>query len=331
MKATKNISRKRILMNGLAAGSFVLAACFAPLPAAAQYPKNQPDQNDATVEQQQMQPDPGPGPQNGPPPSSDQYVPATLTLQAGTVIPVRITEWLSSDKNVIGDRFSGSLEQPLIANGWVVAQRGQIVTGRVAAAQKAGRVSGVSQLGVELNELTLVDGQLLPVRTQLLETSAGTSKGRDAAGIGTTTGVGAAIGAAAGGGEGAGIGAGIGAAAGIIGVLTTRGRPTVIAPETLLTFRLEIPTTISTERSQLAFQPVRPADYRGDQDAYASHPRQRYVAGPGYAPAPLYYSPYPWYGYGYYPGLTFGYYGYYGPRYYGGFRGGFGGRGGFRR
>ena len=101
MKATKNISKKRILMNGLAIGSLVLAACFVPLPAAAQYQKNQPDQNNATVEQQEMQPDPGAGPQNGPPPSSEPYVPASLTLQAGTVIPVRITEWLSSDKNVI--------------------------------------------------------------------------------------------------------------------------------------------------------------------------------------------------------------------------------------
>jgi hypothetical protein len=322
MKAIKNTSKKRILMSGLTVGSFVLAACFTPLPAAAQYPKNQPSQNDATVQQQEVQPDPGAGPQNGPPPSSEPSVPASLTLQAGTVIPVRITEWLSSDKNVIGDRFTGSLEQPLIANGWVVAERGQLVTGRVAVAQKAGRVSGVSQLGVELNELTLVDGQLLPVRTQLLQSSAGTSNGRDAAGVATTTGVGAAIGAGAAGGPGAAIGAGAGAVAGVIGVLTTRGRPTVIPPESLLTFRLETPLAISTNRSQVAFQPVRPSDYRGDQDAYANAPRQRYVTGPGYPP-PYYYSPYPWYGYGYYPGFTFGYYGFYGPRYYGGFRGGF--------
>ena len=168
---------------------------------------------------------------------------------------MRITEWLSSDKNVIGDRFTGSSEQPLIANGWVVAERGQLVTGRVAKAQKAGRVSGVSQLGVELNELTLVDGQLLPVRTQLLQSSAGTSNGRDAAGVATTTGVGAAIGAGAAGGTGAAIGAGAGAVAGVIGVLTTRGKPTVIPPESLLTFRLETPLTISTAQSQVAFQP----------------------------------------------------------------------------
>jgi hypothetical protein len=218
------------------------------------------------------------------------------------------------------DRFSASLEQPLVANGWVVAVRGQIVTGRVALAKKAGRVSGVSQLGVELSELTLVDGQVLPVKTQLLQTSEGTSNGRDAAGVATTTGVGAAIGAAAEGGEGAAIGAGAGAVAGIIGVLTTRGKPTVIPPEAMLTFRLEAPLSISTEQSQLAFQPIRPSDYRGDQDAYAN-PRHRILPGPAY-PRPYFYYPDPWYGYGYYPGPYFGF-GFYGPRHFGGFRGGF--------
>src|SRR5271165_4885699 len=272
MKTAQIIPSKRTLTTGLAIGSLLLAACVSALPAAAQDLPAQSNQNDVTVQQPEMQSALAPGPQNAP--AAGPYVPVSLTLQAGTVIPVRITEWLSSDKNVIGDRFTGSLEQPLIANGWVVAERGQLVTGRVAVAQKAGRVKGVSQLGVELNELTLVDGQLLPVRTQLLQSSAGTSNGRDAAGVATTTGIGAAVGAGAAGGTGAAIGAGAGAAAGIIGVLTTRGRPTVIPPETLLTFRLEEPLTISTEQSQVAFQPVRPSDYRGDQDVYANRPRQ---------------------------------------------------------
>lgn len=311
----KNL-RSRKLICGFAVSSLFLGMCFASLPAAAQ---GQPSQNAATVQQPDGQPTPDAAPQNVPPTS--QVVPPTITLPAGTMIPVRLTESLSSDRNQSGDQFSATLEQPLVANGWVVAVRGQIVTGRVAQAKKAGRVSGVSQLGVELSELTLVDGQVLPVKTQLLQSSAGTSNGRDAAGVATTTGIGAAIGAAAEGGEGAAIGAGAGAVAGIIGVLTTRGRPTVIPPESMLTFRLEVPLSISTEQSQMAFQPVRPSDYRGDQDAYANH-RRRVVSGPPY-PRPNYYYPDPWYGGGYYPGLYFGYSGFYGPRYYGGFRGGF--------
>jgi hypothetical protein len=316
MIASQKILKSRIFFNGLAISSLAVAICLSSLPAAAQ---GQPSQNTATVQQADGQPTPDVPTQNAAPAS--QAVPATITLPAGTMIPVRIAEWLSSDKNQSGDRFSASLEQPLVANGWVVAYRGQIVTGRVALAKKAGRVSGVSQLGVELSELTLVDGQVLSVRTQLLRSSAGTSNGRDAAVVATTTGVGAAIGGAAEGGEGAAIGAGAGAVAGIIGVLTTRGKPTVIPPEAMLTFRLEVPLSISTERSQVAFQPVRPSDYRGDQDAYAN-PRRHVVTGPPY-PRPYYYYPDPWYGWGYYPGLYIGYSGFYGPRFGGGFRGGF--------
>jgi hypothetical protein len=313
MKASQKPMKSRILICGSAAISLVLGLCIGSLPAAAQ---GQPSQNTVTVQREDGRQSPGVSDQDAGP--SDQAVPATITLSAGTMIPVRITEWLSSDKSQSGDQFSASLEQPLVANGWVVAVRGQIVAGHVAVAKKAGRVNGVSQLGVELSELTLVDGQVLPLRTQLIRSSAGTSNGRDAAGIATTTGVGAAIGAAADGGEGAAIGAGAGAVAGIIGVLTTRGRPTVIRPETLLTFRLEAPLSISTERSQLAFQPVRSSDYRGDQDAYANR-RPRLAPGPPY-PRPYYYYPEPWYGWGYYPGLYFGYSGFYGPRFRGGFR-----------
>ena len=57
--------------------------------------------------------------------------------------------------------------------------------------------------------------------------------------MGVTTGAGAAIGAAAAGGSGAAIGAGAGFVASIAGVLLTRGKPTVIPPEDILTFRLE--------------------------------------------------------------------------------------------
>ncbi len=251
-------------------------------------------------------------PQNMPPPAG-QMVPATLTLPAGTLLTVRTTDMLSSDQNRIGDRFTTVLEQPMIAQGWVVARRGQVVEGRVAVAQTAGRVRGVSQLGVELSELVVVDGQQVPIRTELLQSSAGTSVGRDVAGVGTTTGIGAIIGGAAGGGEGAAIGAAVGAAAGIAGVLSTRGRPTEIYPETVLTFRLQDPVMINTEQSQQAFQPVTSQDYNNNGRTLRNPPRYR-AADMYPAPPPYYYYP-PYY----YPpmGWYYGYYGYgYGPGFY---------------
>ncbi len=211
---------------------------------------------------------------------SPQDSPSQLTLPAGTWISVRADEVLSSDRNLPGDEFSATLAQPLVANGLVVARRGQILSGRVADAVKAGRVKGTSRLALELTDVTLADGQNIPVHTQLVQYSGGTSKGRDATAIGTTTGIGAAVGAAAGGGAGAGIGAGAGAAASVIGVLLTRGRATEVYPESLLTFRTTEPITISTDRSSAAFEPVRQEDYEP-----AAQPRQPQLARrrqPGY-------------------------------------------------
>lgn len=251
------------------------------------------------------------------PPIQNVAVPTVLTIPAGTFVAVRLMGGLSSDINQQGDGFSATLEQPIVVDGWVVARRGQIAIGRVVEVQKAGRVKGVSSLGVALSDLPLVDGRQLPVSSQLVQTSAGTSKGRDAAAIATTTGVGAGIGGAVDGGAGAGIGAGIGAAAGIAGVLLTPGRPTVMPPETLLTFRLQEPITVNTQRSSVAFLPVNQQDY-----ASADIPqlRQRQVV-PAYPLGPAYpYAAWPyWGGWGFYPAVSFvGYYGWG----YGGYHGG---------
>lgn len=240
-------------------------------------------------------------------PIQTQIIPSNLTLPAGTLVLVRLNAALSSDRNNVGDGFITVLDQPIVAQGWVVSQRGQTAIGRVVIAQKASRAQGVSQLGVELSELVLVDGQQVPVRTQLVQSSAGRSPGRDAAVVGATTGTGAVIGAVAGGGTGAAVGAAAGAAAGIVGILSTRGRATELYPETLLTFRLEDPVTISTQQSQHAFRPVTQQDYARNDRRYNAP--QNYPAVEAYPP-PYYYPPYYYSPYWYY-----GYYGF-GPRIY---------------
>ena len=242
-----------------------------------------------------------------------------LTLPAGTLITVRVNQILSSDHNQPGDGFSASIQQPLVANGFVVAGRGQSVIGRVTKAEKAGRVKGTSALGIELGELTFVDGQQAPIRTELVEQRGDTSQGRDAAGIATTTGLGAAIGAGVNGGVGAGVGAAAGLVAGIAGVMLTRGRETVIFPETTLTFRLKDAVTISTARSAAAFRPISLEDYQNGNWQGNGHPQMAryspYGPRPYYAPSPYYatyYNPY----YGFYPGFGYGFGYYAGPTFY---------------
>lgn len=242
--------------------------------------------------------------------------PAQITIPAGTWLTVRVNEPISSKHNHPGDSYSATLAEPLVANGYVIARRGQTIAGRVAESDQGGTVKGISHLSLELTDLTLVDGQQIPVRTELSRYEAGPSKGRDAVAIGTTTGVGAAIGAAAAGGIGAAAGAGAGAIASTIGVLTTHGRETVVLPEDRLTFRTTAPITIATTNAPQAFLPVQPNDYE-------QRPVLQRRAGPpppyGYAYAPYAY-PYPYYGYpyywgpGFYPGIGIGFYGRFGGR-----------------
>jgi len=260
-------------------------------------------------------------------------VPPELTIRSGTYLNVRVDQPLSSDHNHAGDGFSATLVQPLVIDGVVVAQRGQTVDGRVVEAQKAGRTEGVSRLAVEIVDLPIADGQQIQIKSQLLRLTGPTSIGRDVGAIGTTSAIGAMAGGIAGGGVGAGIGAGAGAVAGLIGVLVTRGHPTIIYPESVLTFRIDNPVTISTVRAPAAFHYVDPRDYE-----QAPNPQPRYqqagaphMAAPyyGYGYSPYYaYAPYyPSYPYSYWaPGFSFFYSpGYYG-RYYGGggyYRGGY--------
>jgi hypothetical protein len=252
-----------------------------------------------------------------------------LTIQPGTVLTVRINEAVSSDRNQPGDVFSATLTQPVVVHGIVVAQRGQSVAGRVVAAQKAGKVTGLSRLTIKLTSLTLVDGQNVPLESQLVVRTGPTSTGSDAAGIATTTGLGAAIGGAADWGEGAAIGAGIGAVAGTVGVLLTRGHSTVIYPETLLTFQVTQPVTVHTDAAPDAFHAVDPEAYQQAQTEREEATAREVPPPPPYPPYTVYYPPpyYPYYSYPYYAppyfygpsfSLFFGFPSYYGyGRYYG--------------
>jgi len=246
-------------------------------------------------------------------------LPAQVTVKPGTYMSVRINDMLSSNKSHPGDAFTATLVAPLVADGVVLAPRGQMVYGRVSEAAKQ---KGVSRLGVELTGLTLADGEQVSIHSQLISRRGPTTPaGVQAGTIAGTTVVGGAVGAAAAAGTGAAIGAGAGAAAGIIGVLETRNHPSVIYPETMLTFQVQNAVTVATGNAPQAFRFVGPEDYNGP----APGPTQRVAPGrPYYTYGPGY--PYPYYPYPYYWGS-----GYWGPSIFIGGGWGFGGFGGFHR
>jgi len=228
-----------------------------------------------------QEPGPAPAPQRTASQRTGTYsLPPELTVPNGTFVTVRIDEELSSNRNLAGDMFSGTLVKPIVVDGFVVAQRGQTIAGRVVETVKSGRTQGTARLGIELTELTLVDGRQLRFKSQFVNVAASGSKGRDVGAIAATTGIGALAGAAADNGRGAGIGAAAGAAVGIIGVLLTRGHASVIDPESVLTFRVEAPVMISTVRAPHAFQSVEPRDF--EREPAPRYQARRQQTSPGW-------------------------------------------------
>jgi hypothetical protein len=189
-------------------------------------------------------PAPPPAPAAAPAPPAP---PPSVTLTAGTLVPVRLGETLDSSRNRPGDTFSATLDAPLVVNGWVIAERGARAEGRIAEVEQAGRVRGLARLALELTAIHTSDGQTIHVRTASFERLGPESKKEDAEKIGIGAILGTVIGAVAGGGKGAAIGAAAGGAAGAGTVAATRGKPAVLPSETRISFRLDQPVTI-TER-----------------------------------------------------------------------------------
>jgi hypothetical protein len=173
--------------------------------------------------------------------------PRTVTLPAGLTLTVRLDHTLSTERNQAGDDFQTTLDEPIIIDGLVIAEKGAQVEGRVVRADRAGRVKGRAFLALELTMLATQDGQLIPIETRITDQEGPSSKKKDAAQVGLAAGIGAAIGAVIGGGKGAAIGAATGAGAGAGTVAATRGEPLVLHPETRLRFQLNLPVTVTEQ------------------------------------------------------------------------------------
>ena len=171
--------------------------------------------------------------------------PATqVTLKAGLLIPVRTGEGLSSQHNAPGDGFTATLDQPLVVDGWVIAEKGARLEGKVV---ETGRGKAQPELVVALTQLRTSDGQRVAIETETYARHGQAGNGETAEKVIAGTVIGAAIGAIAGGGKGAAIGAGAGTAVGGGVAAATRSRPAVLPSETLVHFRLKTAVTI-TER-----------------------------------------------------------------------------------
>jgi len=161
----------------------------------------------------------------------------TVTIPAGTTIPVRITQTLDSATTQQGQSFSGTVATDVMADGLVAIRQGTGVTGRVSAVQEAAHYKGSSLLTVELVSINR-HGDSLAVSTQPYSVE-GKGRGKNtAAKVGGGAAIGAIIGAIAGGGKGAAIGSAAGAGVGAGANTITRGEQVQIPSESLVNFQI---------------------------------------------------------------------------------------------
>jgi hypothetical protein len=183
-----------------------------------------------------------------PPPAPPQPIVKQVTLPEGTVIPIRITEELNSKTAQTNDEFHGSLAADLGTQGVIAIPRGAAVSGRIVEARDAAHFKGSSLLTLELTQLN-ARGQRITLVTDTFS-KEGTARGKNTAEkTGGGAAFGAIIGALAGGGKGAAIGGLAGAAAGTGVNAATRGQQVDIPSETLLSFHLQSPVTLTVTSS----------------------------------------------------------------------------------
>jgi hypothetical protein len=189
------------------------------------------------------QPAPPAATQPAPPPNSPPQ-PSTVTIPAGARVSVRMIDSIDSAHNQAGQVFRASLDGPLVSHGQVIVRAGAPVSVLLAQVRDAGRIKGSSDLEVRLSSLDY-RGRNYPIDSSIYE-EQGKGRGKqtiERTGIGAAAG--AIIGAIAGGGKGAAIGSAAGGGAGAGFQLFTHGQQVKIPSESVLTFRLEAPLTLT--------------------------------------------------------------------------------------
>jgi outer membrane lipoprotein SlyB len=197
---------------------------------------------------QPMQNTPPPMQQAAPPPPPRPVI-QHVTLPAGTVIPVILTEALSTKTAQPNDVFHGTLASNLMSNGIVAIPRGAQIVGQVVDSKAAAHFKGSAYISLDLTQVSAY-GRRIDVQTDTYS-QEGKARGKNTAEkTGGGAALGAIIGALAGGGKGAAIGAiaGGGAGAGVNAV--TRGQEINIPSESRVDFHLQAPITVTVNPQQ---------------------------------------------------------------------------------
>ncbi len=185
-------------------------------------------------------PSPVPAPVAPPAPKPPEQV----TIPAGTVVTIRMVDNIDSSRNQPGEEFAASVDSPIVLGDRVLAPRGSDARVRLVDAKNAGRISGQSQLQLELISLTM-NGVHYPVKSGFYEQHGASRGTRSAETIGGGAVLGALVGGLLGRGKGAAIGSVVGAGAGTAAQVSTKGQQVKVPAETKLDFTLKEPVTVT--------------------------------------------------------------------------------------
>ena len=194
--------------------------------------------------------------------------PVTVTVPVNSVITIRTIDSIDSKTNHAGEVFKASLDAPIVADDRVIVPAGADAYIKLVSASSAGRMTGRSELGLELSSIVF-QGRTYNVASSDVKQSGASRGKRTAETIGGGAALGALIGAVAGGGKGAAIGAAVGGGAGTGVQVFTKGQQVKIPSETRLDFTLQQPleiTYLPGKRSRQRSTADQPAAYPNSQN-----------------------------------------------------------------
>jgi hypothetical protein len=105
--------------------------------------------------------------------NNSQVPPAKQTIPAGSLLRVRLQSTLTSKTNKTGDPFTGMVTQPVVAEGKDLIPTGSTVEGHVAFVKDSGRVKGVAQMRLVLDDVITPDDVKLALPAGLDEMNGG--------------------------------------------------------------------------------------------------------------------------------------------------------------
>lgn len=166
----------------------------------------------------------------------------TVTVPAGTLLNVRLTEGIDVDASAAGQAFKAVIDDPVMIGGSVVIPRGASAILQAVHVEQSGKMKGSDKISLKMNSFRF-GGMVYDVSTAYVEAKGKGEGKKTARKVGGGAGLGAIVGGIAGGGSGAAIGAAVGAAGGA--AVASGGEEHLSLPaETRLQFQLTSAVTV---------------------------------------------------------------------------------------